>query len=65
MAKPDAAPVVLTGHQGEVTGVAWCPSDFGQIVTCGDDARLCVWSIDRNARKAALSPQRAAVRFFV
>lgn len=28
--RPAAAPYVLQGHEGEVTGVAWCPSDFGQ-----------------------------------
>jgi hypothetical protein len=28
---PDgASPYVLPGHQGEVTAVAWCPSDFQQ-----------------------------------
>lgn len=28
---PDgASPYVLSGHQGEVTAVAWCPSDFHQ-----------------------------------
>lgn len=28
---PDgASPYVLAGHQGEVTAVAWCPSDFHQ-----------------------------------
>ena len=28
---PEAAPYVLEGHEGEVTGVAWCPSDLGQV----------------------------------
>ncbi len=29
---PDgASPYVLPGHQGEVTAVAWCPSDFQQV----------------------------------
>lgn len=29
--KPQAAPYVLSGHKGEVTGVAWCPVDFGEV----------------------------------
>ena len=29
---PDgASPYVLPGHQGEVTAVAWCPTDFHQV----------------------------------
>ncbi|KAL4443774.1 hypothetical protein ABPG75_011511 [Micractinium tetrahymenae] len=45
---PDgASPYVLAGHQGEVTAVAWCPSDFHQIATTADDATLKVWHIWR------------------
>ncbi|KAL4422044.1 hypothetical protein ABPG77_004860 [Micractinium sp. CCAP 211/92] len=45
---PDgASPYVLAGHQGEVTAVAWCPSDFDQIATTADDATLKVWHIRR------------------
>lgn len=29
--RPEVPPYVLEGHEGEVTGVAWCPSDFGQV----------------------------------
>ncbi|KAI3428243.1 hypothetical protein D9Q98_006623 [Chlorella vulgaris] len=45
---PDgASPYVLSGHQGEVTAVAWCPSDFHQIATTADDATVKVWHISR------------------
>jgi len=26
-----AAPIVMTGHLGEVTSVAWCPTDQGKV----------------------------------
>jgi hypothetical protein len=31
VSRPEAAPYVLEAHEGEVTGVAWCPSDLGQV----------------------------------
>ena len=54
--------MVLEKHKGEVTGVTWCPGDFSKIVTCGDDARLCIWSIDRFASKPAATPLKSTVR---
>ena len=30
---PSAPPIVLKGHLGEVTSVAWCPSDQGKVCT--------------------------------
>ena len=30
---PSAAPILLKGHLGEVTSVAWCPSDQGTVRT--------------------------------
>ena len=30
---PSAAPILLKGHLGEVTSVAWCPSDQGTVCT--------------------------------
>ena len=47
--EPAAPPVVLRGHSGEVSAVAWNPRRFDQVVTCGDDARVRVWTIDRDA----------------
>jgi hypothetical protein len=44
---PSVPPVSLPGHTGEVTAVAWCPSDYCQIATAADDATLRVWSLDR------------------
>eukprot|EP00965_Chrysotila_dentata_P254936 6212042-Pleurochrysis_carterae.AAC.4 len=29
--RPDAAPIVLRDHEGEVTGVDWCPSDICKV----------------------------------
>lgn len=31
---PTAPPVLLKGHVGEVTSVAWCPSDQGKVCSC-------------------------------
>ncbi|KAK2078655.1 hypothetical protein QBZ16_003495 [Prototheca wickerhamii] len=36
-------PARLAGHEGEVTAVAWCPSDPDCLVSAGDDAALRVW----------------------
>jgi hypothetical protein len=45
---PDgASPYVLGGHQGEVTAVAWCPTDFEQVRLLahmdGTDCTQAVW----------------------
>ena len=31
MDKPWLSPIKLTGAAGEVTGVAWCPTDFSKV----------------------------------
>lgn len=31
---PTAPPTLLKGHLGEVTSVAWCPSDQGKVCSC-------------------------------
>ena len=31
VSEPTAPPIVLKGHLGEVTSVAWCPSDQGKV----------------------------------
>lgn len=38
----------LIGHKGHVNGVAWNPSDPSMFVSCGDDATLRVWYLDRS-----------------
>ena len=41
------APYTLRGHDSEVTAVAWCPTDFGQLATTADDYTIKVWNIHR------------------
>lgn len=53
VAKPHKAPQVLQGNAGEVTGVAWCPTDVTQLVTCHDNATVNVWTLDRSRDSAA------------
>ncbi|KAH9121715.1 hypothetical protein LEN26_010554 [Aphanomyces euteiches] len=38
-----APAAVLRGHQGEVSSVAWCKSDFTKIASCSDDGTVRVW----------------------
>lgn len=58
--KPWAPPLVLEGHSGEVSGVAWCQADACQVATCGDDAVVKVWKVNRDAprQKRAALPVR-------
>ncbi|KAL0019055.1 hypothetical protein WJX79_000368 [Trebouxia sp. C0005] len=44
---PQAKPHVLRDHEREVTAVAWCPTDPHSIATCGDDATVKLWSVQR------------------
>lgn len=62
--EPSQAPVVLDAGAGEVTGVAWCPTDQGHITTCHDQAAISVWMLDRSRVKEppARPPQ---VRHFI
>lgn len=60
VARPRAAPARLAGHAAEVTGVAWCPADAGQVATVSDDASVRVWRLAR--REGAPSPTRVVVR---
>ena len=47
--RPEQPPWVLEGHSGEVSGVAWCQADANQVATCGDDAVVKVWNVNRDA----------------
>ncbi|RKP05845.1 WD40-repeat-containing domain protein [Thamnocephalis sphaerospora] len=47
-ATPSAeGPLILQAHSGEVSHVAWCPTDVSQLATCSDDGTLRVWNVDR------------------
>lgn len=50
VAHPEEPPLVLDGFGGEVTGVAWCRADMGEIATCSDDASVRLWKLDREAQ---------------
>mmetsp|Transcript_41118 Transcript_41118/g.68345 ORF Transcript_41118/g.68345 Transcript_41118/m.68345 type:complete len:483 (-) Transcript_41118:132-1580(-) len=47
VARPETPPLKLSGHKGEVTGVAWSPSDFCKLATCSDDNSMRLWHIVR------------------
>ena len=38
---PTAPPIVLKGHLGEVTSVAWCPSDQGKVCLIPTSRAVC------------------------
>ncbi|KAG9449780.1 hypothetical protein H6P81_009745 [Aristolochia fimbriata] len=44
--KPDADPIALKGHEGEVTTVDWCLSEAGKIATSSDDFMVRIWNIE-------------------
>ncbi|KAA8548140.1 hypothetical protein F0562_004599 [Nyssa sinensis] len=43
--KPQADPIILKSHDGEVTAVDWCPSEIGKIATSSDDFTVRFWNI--------------------
>lgn len=43
--EPESAPVILEGHDAEVTDVAWSPRDFTKVVTCSDDNTMRIWKM--------------------
>ncbi|KAI8476372.1 MAG: WD40-repeat-containing domain protein [Monoraphidium minutum] len=57
---PSAPPVRLYGHNGEVTSVAWCPSDPCQLATASDDATVRVWTLGAGRHEAAAAHAAAA-----
>lgn len=58
--RPDSPPVVLWGHSGEATAVAWSPIDMTTLVSAADDSTCRVWRVDREGGAAAR--QLAALR---
>ncbi|GMH06775.1 hypothetical protein Nepgr_008615 [Nepenthes gracilis] len=43
--KPEADPIALTSHEGEVTAVDWCLQDVGKVSTASDDFTVRFWDI--------------------
>jgi denticleless len=42
------APILaLDGHNNEVTGVAWSPSDISRLVTLSDDNTVWIWRLNQ------------------
>eukprot|EP00064_Thunnus_orientalis_P015491 superscaffoldBa00002877_g15544 len=44
---PKHPPMMLQGHNEEVTSVAWCPNDFTKIASCSDDHTVRIWRLHR------------------
>lgn len=44
---PQHPPMMLQGHNEEVTSVAWCPTDFTKIASCSDDHTIRIWRLHR------------------
>uniref|UniRef100_A0A453H599 Uncharacterized protein n=1 Tax=Aegilops tauschii subsp. strangulata TaxID=200361 RepID=A0A453H599_AEGTS len=42
--QPENGPIVLKGHEGEVTSVDWCSLEVGKIVSSSDDSTVRVWN---------------------
>ncbi|EEF40951.1 denticleless protein homolog [Ricinus communis] len=53
--KPEADPITLKSHDGEVTAVDWCPYD-GKIATSSDDFTVRIWNIQSNNYSSSRSP---------
>lgn len=47
--KCDETPMILKGHEGEVTGVRWSPLDLCTVATIADDSTLKMWKAQRAA----------------
>ena len=45
--QPHWSPLTLTGHQGEVSDVAWCSAEPLRLVTSSDDGTARVWRVCR------------------
>lgn len=54
--KPQADPIKLKSHDGEVTAVNWCPNEAGKIVTSSDDYTVRLWSLENSRFSSMRSP---------
>ncbi|CAH9088894.1 unnamed protein product [Cuscuta epithymum] len=53
---PQADPIILSSHEGEVTVVDWCPSETGKIATASDDFTARIWNIQSSCYSNTRSP---------
>ncbi|XP_071694638.1 uncharacterized protein [Rutidosis leptorrhynchoides] len=54
--KPQADPIKLKGHVGEVTTVDWCPVEIGKIATAADDSIVQLWNVKNSCYSTTRSP---------
>ncbi|CAI9111477.1 OLC1v1011705C1 [Oldenlandia corymbosa var. corymbosa] len=54
--KPQADPVILKSHDGEVTAVDWCPSEMGKVATSSDDFTVRFWNVEGSCYSNSRSP---------
>lgn len=47
VASPLTPPLRLKGHTGEVSDVAWSPTEFWKLASSSDDTTVRVWTVDR------------------
>lgn len=47
VAEPHRQPIVLEGHDSEVSGVDWCMTDPCLLATCSDDTTVRLWEFER------------------
>lgn len=47
VANPLIPPLRLKGHTGEVSDVAWSPTEFWKLASSSDDTTVRVWTVDR------------------
>ena len=50
---PGSAAHVLRGHVNEVSGVEWCCTDIGRLVTLSDDNVVWIWRFDNRCKPSA------------
>ncbi|KAF5198407.1 Denticleless protein-like protein [Thalictrum thalictroides] len=54
--RPEAGPMTLKGHEGDVTAVNWCPSEIGKVATASDDFTVRIWNIQKGCFPSTRSP---------
>ncbi|XP_076944332.1 uncharacterized protein LOC143614921 [Bidens hawaiensis] len=54
--KPQADPIKLEGHEGEVTAVDWCSHEIRKVATAADDSVVQLWNINSSYHLTTRSP---------